>query len=757
MTDQNGKHRKTAIPGEGGDQSIADVPRLAEIITEFNRARTNSALYPPHHPQIAASLDRTYQGLRELIELRPELTLGAAQDVLLMAGKPLDPRSAVFREFALALSRRNVLAITFERGFTREDLLRLHQVLSGSPEEILKTGGLRRLAEQAGVEHVRLQEVDYSHFRLTEESEIFPREPEEEKGRGDRIWMDFVKQILEDGAAGKRSPERRSAEREADPAKLSAFINADPDGARAALREYERLMAREGGGIFDHRTRENLTILLRSLSPEIKSQFLAMTFEKMNEADPAEWEGFGDDLTLQMIEQAEKANKKISPALLNLVQALAGIRKTSSVRSASAGPEGLPNMYAANPFEKFDSFFVQERGKSYMDPQYQDVLDHMSRVTAKGGQAGSGGQDLLASQLMDALDGRQITVRLCHLLVTFLDAADEAEDYQAYSDRIIGHIPDVLAAMDFELLLRILNTFRSHAAEKPDPLSRMAENALRAFAEPNFLLRAVRALPSREDRTGAISAFFLALGPVCLSGLLDLYVREDAPSGGRPLMRLLGEFGEAMAEEAARRLGDPRTDAVRRLVALLKKYGSSMCVRYLRDLQRHEDDRVRSDALDARLALGDADARRDLRVALHSPNDRESRTAVRLAGQHRVGEAAAELSRMIKIGGFLRRDSHRNESIVRALGKIGDPVALPALEKAVRRMNPLKSGEQRNLKVAIFQSLSGYPRESLTGMFRLGAKSKDPRIRAACHSLQRDVSGPKIPPRATPPEGGPDE
>ena len=748
-TGQDGKHRNKAIPGEAGDQRVPDIPRLAEIITEFNRARTNSVIYPPHHPQIAASLDLAYQGLRELIELRPELTLGAAEDVLLWAGKPLDSRNAAFREFAFALSRRNVLSVTFEPGFTREDLLRLHQVLSRPEEEILKTGGIRRLMEQAGVEHVRFQEVDYAYFRLTEESEVSPREPETEQGRDDRIWKDFANQILE---AGGKKAARDPAARDADPAKLSAFINADPDGARAALREYERMMAPGGGGIPDPRTLEKLTVLLRGLRPELKNKFLAMTFEKMSEANPGEWEGSGDDLSLQMLEQAEEDNRTIPPALMNLVQALSGIGQASSVRAAHLGPKGLSAGPADNTFEKFDSFFVQERQESYIDPQYQAVLDSLSLATAKGGAVGSGWQDVLASQLRDTLDDRRLAVRICHLLVSFLDAAVEAEDYPAYADRIVGNIPDILAAGDFDLLLRILDIFRRHAAEKPELLSQMAGKALGAFARPDFLSRAIKAIPSREDRMGASLAFFLALGPSCFSGLLDLFVQEEGPSGGTPLMRLMGEFGAVMVEEAAKRLEDPRVNSVRHLVAFLKRYGGPANVPSLRDLQRHTDDQVRSDALDARLALGDADAPRDLRAALHSPINRESRTAIRLAGKHRVAGTAADLSRMIKTGGFLGGDNRRNEDLVRALGKIGDSVALPRLEKAVRRMNLLNPGELRNLKVAIFESLGGYPRESLAGMLRLGAEAKDPRIRAACRSLQKDVSGTKIAPRASRPE-----
>jgi hypothetical protein len=752
--DQNGEHRKTTVLGDAEELPVSDLPRLAEIITEFNRARTHSAIYPPHHPQIAESLDRAYQGIRDLIEGRPELTLGAAQDVLLLAGKPLDPRSSVFREFALALSSRNVLSITFERGLTRDDLLRLHQVLSRPPEEVLQAEGVRRLAAQAGVEHVRLQELDYSHFHLTEEIEVSPRGVEDEKARDDRIWRDFAGQILEGGGSAGRKPTRLPEDRDADPAELSAFINADPEGARAAMREYERLIARGGGGLPDPRTLGKLTVLLRSLRPELKSKFLAMTFEKMNETNPAEWEGFGDDLALQMLEQADEDKKMISPALMNLVQALSGMGKESPIQSAAVGPDGASPAPAENPFDKFDSFFVQESRESYMDPEYQAVLDHMSRAAAKGGTAGSGWQDAIASQFRETLEGSRIAVRLCHLLVAFLESTGEAEDYRAYSDKILGHVSDILDARDFELLLRILNTFKRHAAEKPSPLSELAEKALRAFAGPDFLSRAVRSLPSREGRSAASSAFFSALGPACIPGLLDLFVQDERQAGNGPLIRILGGFGAAGTEAAAMRFEDPRVDTVRRLVAFLKTYGTPASVPPLRDLRRHADDQVRSDALDARLALGDADAPRDLRAALHSPNDRESRTAIRLAGMHRVAGTAVDLARLIKAGGFLRGDNRRNEDIVRALGKIGDPVVLPVLEKAVRRMNLLSSAEHRDLKAAVFESLGGYPRESLAGILRLGMRAKDPRIRAACQFLQKEPSGTSSHPRAIRPEEG---
>ena len=100
-----------------------DIKLLTQAIRELNVSRTKAGMYPPDHPEITRSIDRAYAILQELNNTWATLTLGVTRDGLLLAGERLEPRSAVFKEFAVALSRRDIASITLISGLRREELL----------------------------------------------------------------------------------------------------------------------------------------------------------------------------------------------------------------------------------------------------------------------------------------------------------------------------------------------------------------------------------------------------------------------------------------------------------------------------------------------------------------------------------------------------------------------------------------------------------------------------------------------------------
>ena len=277
-------------------------------------------------------------------------------------------------------------------------------------------------------------------------------------------------------------------------------------------------------------------------------------------------EASGTDLILKMLEQAGKENKTISTSLMNMVQSLSGHR--------SAGGGG----YAERSLEKFDGFFVQEKQSDYMDEKYRSTLSSFSQTRMRdeaghlepdessqpleGARESDAGPErtALIFQIGEAFDNRRIIVRICRLLRAFLEQELDAEDFGAFSGMIVEHVPDLLQAREFGLLLDILTMFRRQAREKPAPLSQIAENALHVFADPAFVSPAIQAFVTPGVRKREIGLLLLALGRPCVPGLMDIFVQEEFPVPDRSLMDLLGQFGTAAVDEARRRLDDPRLE-----------------------------------------------------------------------------------------------------------------------------------------------------------------------------------------------------
>jgi HEAT repeat protein len=229
----------------------------------------------------------------------------------------------------------------------------------------------------------------------------------------------------------------------------------------------------------------------------------------------------------------------------------------------------------------------------------------------------------------------------------------------------------------------------------------------------------------------------MALGSSCVPKLMDMYALQDFPASERTLAGLLMHFREAAVEEAQGRLADPRVHVVRNLLAFIQSNGDRSCIPSIRPLLQHKSHHVRSDALSVLLSYRDEGALEPLRTALRSKIREESSHAVALTGLYRVEELVDDLLKLIKLHVFRKTDHKRNEEIVRALGRIGDAKALPVLQKLARKSWVLYPSDFLQMKLALFESLGGYPREHLTALLSIGSRAKDFRIRNLCSTLQR--------------------
>lgn len=673
--------------------------------------------------------------------------LVVSKDGMIAGGQRLEAKSGPVREFASALSERNILSIAFAPGFTREDLLRLHRVLNLPAAEFWSQGGARESARRLGLERIVIREVDYGRFRATEAKASTDFSPEETRERGERLWDRFVDRVLAEDAAANDPAVRSGGAGAVDPERLARFINNDPESALAALRNFGDLVSADGGHAPEAPMLGKVGDLLRRLKPELKNQLLATTFEELKDREDVAWEGLGNDLVLEMMEQVGRESHHIPPALSNLVNSLSG------PDGAAAAPGAAPPAPGENReiVDKFQAFFAQESRTSYVDLEYGAVLDRLSR-SADDAAAGEpepekgapepllqpDWRESLAADLEASLDLGLAQNRIFDILTALLDGDLDPEDFAPFARGLAGRTDEMLAAGEYGRLAEALRVLERRAVV-PDAAA--ARDALEAFRAPGFIPRAVKAFLAGAGSSGGASAFFRALGRPAAGALVDLYVGGELPAGGGRLSQLLAELGENAAEEMRGRLTAEKTGVVRQALSFFRKFGASSDRSALRPLLGHPDDRVRTDALAALLALDGDVASGDLLRALRSPVEREALAAIRLAGKHRRVEAVTVLLAMVTSGAFRKPDGPRNLEIVRALGRIGAPAALVGLERILRRRNPFHPGERRNLKLAIYESLDGYPLDSLARILSRGMREKDSRIRAICMSTRRRGEG----------------
>jgi len=96
---------------------------------------------------------------------------------------------------------------------------------------------------------------------------------------------------------------------------------------------------------------------------------------------------------------------------------------------------------------------------------------------------------------------------------------------------------------------------------------------------------------------------------------------------------------------------------------------------------------------------------------------------------------------MLKTRPLLKSGYQINERIIKALGEIGNPQAVPHLERLARSRWMLYPETLLHMKAVLFESLEHYAREHVEGLLHIGAKLDNPRIKRAC---KRIVEGKKL-------------
>ncbi len=732
-----------------------DTRLLSEAVIELNISRKNVGIYPPGHIQITKSINRAYELLQKLFEIRPEMTLGVAKDMLLVGQDYLDQRNPVYRDFALSLNQQDIAAVTFVRGLDKEELVRFHRIITTKPEIIRTEGGVSVVVAGSELPHIRIQAVDYGSFHATEEQEIFKTSGAktgagvDKTKTGQTVWRDFVFHLTAGTLAspGSEGVLLKDAE-QIDPAELAELLNARKIDSGVALQSYDQIISEHVRVRAEKKqltqdqstTLKNMNALLKNLHPELRKQFLSVAFRQISthtSVTGAEelMGGFPDDIVVEMLSHASAEGKSISPTLTGLL----GKLTRAQAQSVQARPPGTPVAPAPAADEDssmilpehMEKLFDREKYEEYVSDEYQETLKRLAE------SAVSVGDKIPVDEYARTLEDDHLDFQIGRALLAFMEEDIDEEDYEQFARKLIMLIPEFLKTGNFALLLDILQTVRKQSQAKPtEHLRAKAEECFAVFSAASFIDQAVNAFDGWARTRGREAADFLfALGPAVLPGLMDIFAIDTTPGGRRILFELLSRFGADAVREAVKRLRDPRPQYVRNLVMLIRRAGTAAAIPSVRFLLSHQDVKVRMEVLTSMLWFRDPDAVRILRETLHIQDPDIASQAAFLAGQYRVAEVTEDILSLIRRVVLFETDYAVNEELIKVLGEIGDPRAIGDLERLARARMLFP---QRRLKMQrlLFQSLGRYPKESIAGLLALGERSNDDVIMQLCAKLK---------------------
>ena len=187
----------------------------------------------------------------------------------------------------------------------------------------------------------------------------------------------------------------------------------------------------------------------------------------------------------------------------------------------------------------------------------------------------------------------------------------------------------------------------------------------------------------------------------------------------REALREMGEVSRGVVEEMAE---DENRFLVKHAVVILGETGGGRAVELVTSQLAHPDPGVRWEALLALVKLGDHDAGQLVLALLEDTDQRVRMAAATAAGELKVERALRAVIAMLDGS----TDPDEYSTLLRALGRLGDPGAVPSIEKHAVRT--LFSKPRTDVRIAAFQALS-----------HLGTPRAEELLKNAIHDKEEDV------------------
>lgn len=169
---------------------------LQDFLRSLRLAIKSASLYPPEHPAFRKNAEQLKEKADILLQSHPALKIGFTPHSLVVDGKTWE-KDKIWEELAFLFHARLILNLEIKPGISADDWLKLTQLLSLTPREIVRAGGIRFLLAKEKIPAFSIEELDYSELLSAEGVEIKD------------IWRHLLSEVVHDPSQQKI---RRAAE-----------------------------------------------------------------------------------------------------------------------------------------------------------------------------------------------------------------------------------------------------------------------------------------------------------------------------------------------------------------------------------------------------------------------------------------------------------------------------------------------------------------------------------------------------------------
>lgn len=658
----------------------------------------------------------------------PEMRLVVNKDGLTYGETEIFSGSPAFMAFAQELYARGVADVRFHAGVTPEAFITFLAMLRHTPEELARSGGFATQLWDTGVDTITVTEA------LTR---VVEAEDYEQPDDLDGEWP-----------PGRDRMDELLAERTPAPRDRRILMRALHDVE--VIRQYlmESFDDEESSPGRRHATILSLARAADNQPGEHRSSALQSLAEAVISLPPRERQTLLMD---HMLREA-RVDDSISSVIRQIdVDELCGALVSGadsgavSVEGVSRALRNLSFISLANREEVLNASGAAMRQAGVDEGTVQSVLELVapSRLLVKGEQSEAEESRPVESilRLLDLAPGAALDHGEDPAILQLQEEARVGlTDGDVVSALVVlatldvgtGDFDGSLGALEMGLSLLVERGEYTVAADAAEALMAAVEQAsehekdrlteaVRGMASADAMRTVHRALQMYEKGTPEHSAcrrLLATLGMNAIDPLLEVLADEPDMSGRKSLVDLVSSIASGRIEELGKRVTDPRWYFVRNVVSILGATRKPEIVPYLGRTLRNNDARVRRETIRALANVPDALAPEMIAGALEDPDAQNVQLAARYLGSLRVTSAVPALVRVVRGEGHGNREHAPRAEAIEALGVIGSPDALPALEAIVGKRRFIGAGRAKGLKSAAESAISAIKARNSGGRTR---------------------------------------
>ena len=441
---------------------------------------------------------------------------------------------------------------------------------------------------------------------------------------------------------------------------------------------------------------------INRLRPELKKQFLSSSFNTFSQEFTTADEILRDipaDEAIELLNTINEQKITIPDAIKNLLEKLSLLT-----------PEGFEGRTAGELLivddiplaDNITTMLSEDDFKEFVTDAYSKEIQAL--LTSDISSIGVEEVKEFDEEWNDEHIEKDFNQTLLELISSDRDVLITEESFGYFNNLLKDQIEHFIGTGQYDQVLKIFTTIQSRGTQQKN-----AQQISDLFSPESIalLVDSLRIVGSQHRKDAMLLCEYCAEQVV--APLIGALIEEESRRIRKFLLDLVVHLGDKAVTVTLEHLRDPRWFVKRNMLYILTECGSTEALPHVRPYSMHENPKVRFQAIKYLIKAERGYAIEILRGLLRSGTRDRVEMALSMAWAFNIKELVPDLITLLETMARRGSDFDHKIPVVRALGHLGDPRALPSLKTLLAAKSLLFKGALQRLQEEIRSTLDNYP------------------------------------------------